>query len=107
MEEKQLTEPISQEKFKEIVQNMAAQRHLERMQAFRENGMLSFRTFIAVGRFRHVRRAIRRGHVSIYGDIYPTRPFNNRKRGPGTITYERRKVYEQYRNSAASDAGIY
>lgn len=105
MEEKKLEKPISQEEFKKVVQNMAAQRHLERMQAFRENSMLSFRTFIAVGRFRHVRRAIRRGHVSIYGDIYPTRPFNNRKRGQGTITFERRKVYEQYRNATTDNAG--
>lgn len=107
MEEKQLTKPISQEQFKVVAKNLAEQRHLERMAAFRKDGFLSFRTFIAVDRYRHVRRAIRRGHVSIYGDIYPTRPFNNRKRGPGTITYERRKVYEQFRNATGSSTGIY
>lgn len=95
--EKQLTNPISQEEFHELVKSLAEQRHQERMKAFREDGFLSFRTFYAVGKFRHVRRAIRRGHVSIYGDIYPNRPFNNRKRGPGTITYERRKIHEQFR----------
>ena len=99
MEEKQLTKPISEEKFREVASNLAQQRHEERLKAFRETGFLSFRTYYAVGRFRHVRRAIRRGHVSIYGDIYPTRPFNNRKRGPGTPTYERRKIYEQLRNA--------
>lgn len=99
MEEKKLTEPMSLEEFREVAGNMAAQRHLERMVAFRENGLLSFRTFVSVGKFRHVRRAVRRGHVSIYGDIYPKRPFNNRKRGPGTITYERRKIYEQLGNA--------
>lgn len=105
MEEKQLTKPISQEEFKEVASSMAEQRHLERIQDFKKNGTLSFRTFIAVNRFRHVRRAIRRGHVSIYGDIFPKRPFNNRKRGPGTITYERRKVYEQLRNAASRKSG--
>lgn len=102
MEEKQLTKPISQEKFRELAAQMAQQKHDERMKAFREEGFLSLRNFIAVQRFRSVRRAIRRGHVSIYGDIYPRRPFNNRKRGPGTITYERRKVYEQFRNTDAA-----
>lgn len=100
MEEKKLlTKPISQEAFREAARNLAQQKHEERLKAFRETGFLSFRTFYAVSRFRHVRRAIRRGHVSIYGDIYPTRPFSNRKRGPGTPTYERRKVYEQFRNA--------
>ena len=97
--EKQLTKPISQEEFKEVAKNLAEQRHYERMKAFRDTGFLSFRTFYAVSKFRHVRRAIRRGHLSIYGDIYPNRPFNNRKRGPGTITYERRKVHEQFRKA--------
>ena len=95
--EKQLTKPISEKEFHEVAKNLAEQRHQERMKAFRETGFLSFRTFYAVSKFRHVRRAIRRGHVSIYGDIYPDRPFNNRKRGPGTITYERRKIHEQFR----------
>jgi hypothetical protein len=99
MEEKSLTKPISQEQFKEVAANLAQQRHDERMKAFREEGFLSLRNFIAVQRYRSVRRAIRRGHVSIYGDMYPNRPFNNRRRGPGTITYERRKIYEQYRNT--------
>lgn len=103
MEEKELLEkPISQEEFREIVKKQAEARHLERMNAFRQDGFLSLRNYVAVGRFKSIRRAIRRGHVSLYGDIYPKRPFNNRKRGPGTITYERRKVYEQYRNSTGA-----
>lgn len=99
MEEKQLTKPISQEAFREVARNLAQQRHEERVKAFKETGFLSFRTYYAVGKFRHVRRAIRRGHVSIYGDIYPRRPFSNRKRGPGTATYERRRIYEQLRSA--------
>lgn len=99
MEEKRLTKPISQEEFRELARQLAEQRHQERMKAFKDGGFLSFRTFYAVSKYRSVRRAIRRGHLSIYGDIYPKRPFSNRKRGPGTITYERRKVYEQLRKA--------
>lgn len=35
-------------------------------------------TFEAVGKFKSVNRAIKRGHVSLHGVIYPKRPFNNR-----------------------------
>lgn len=34
--------------------------------------------FSAVSKFRSINRAIKRGHVSPWGDIYPKRPFNNR-----------------------------
>lgn len=35
-------------------------------------------TFEAVRKFKSVNRAIKRGHVSLHGVIYPKRPFNNR-----------------------------
>ena len=100
MEEKKiLTKPISQEEFREVATSLADQRHEERVKEFKNYGILSLRNYICVQRYRHIRRAIRRGHVSLYGDMYPRRPFNNRHRGPGTITYERRRVYEQFRNA--------
>ena len=37
----------------------------------------------SVNTVRSVRRAIRRGNMSIYGTIYPRRVSNNRKRTPG------------------------
>lgn len=97
-EEKELIEPVSLEEANKTFSEMAYQKMHERMKDFRENGTLSLTTYIAVGRFKSIRRAIRRGHVSLSGVIYPKRPFNNRKRGPGSITYERRKLYEQFRD---------
>ena len=97
MEEKQLTKPISEEEFREKARELATQRHLARVAAFQEDGTLSLRTFAAVSRYRSVRRAIRRGHVSLYGDIYPNRPFSNRKRKKGTATYDRRMIHGQLR----------
>lgn len=38
----------------------------------------SLRTFEGVHRFKSVRRAMRRGHVTTEGIIMPKRPFNNR-----------------------------
>lgn len=49
-------------------------------------------TFSAVNKYRSVRRAFRRGHVDIYGRIYPKRPFNNRK---SFSNIRRQKVYER------------
>lgn len=43
----------------------------------------SLRIFEAVRKFKSVRRAIRRGHVSPIGEPYPNRPFNNRKSSKG------------------------
>lgn len=43
----------------------------------------SLRIFEAVRKFKSVRRAIRRGHVSPIGEPYPNRPFNNRKPSTG------------------------
>lgn len=43
----------------------------------REIDYLYLATYEGVSRFKSVRRAIRRGHVSPYGGIYPKRPFSN------------------------------
>lgn len=96
MEEKEVIAPVSQEEAKKAFAEMAENKHKERVKEFKESGTLFLQQFMATQRFRSVRRAIRRGHVSMSGVIYPRRPFNNRKAKPGTITYERRKVYEQY-----------
>ena len=99
MEEKKpiLTEPISEEEFKEKAQELAMQKHLSRVADFKDKGILSLRTFEGVKKFKSIRRAIRRGKVSLYGDVYPNRPFSNRKRGKNTATYNRRIVHGQLR----------
>jgi len=48
--------------------------------------------FDSVKRFRSVKRAMRRGHVSPIGVIYPSRPFNNRKPTPGRSFNEKKKL---------------
>ena len=34
--------------------------------------------YSGINKFRSIKRAIRRGLISPFGDIYPKRPFNNR-----------------------------
>lgn len=53
-------------------------------------------TYEAVGKFKSVRRAIRRGLVSPYGVVYPKRPFGNTNTKMNRI---KREIYEQLKNS--------
>ena len=39
---------------------------------------LNLKIFTGVSRFKSIKRAFKRGHVSPYGEVYPRRPFNNR-----------------------------
>lgn len=52
----------------------------------------SLRLFEAVRRFKSVKRAIKRGNISAIGEIYPRRPFNNRKPTRGRSTNETKKM---------------
>ena len=92
---KELTQPIPEEKFKEQIHEAAIANHQKVLDDFKY-GILHLRDYSGVKKFKSIRRAIRRGHVSIYGDVYPRRPFNNKKRGPGNITYTKRRLYEQF-----------
>lgn len=60
---------------------------------------LTLSRFEAVSKFKSVNRAWRRGHISIYGFIYPNRPFNNRssKRGTRLFNELRKSIYGQLR----------
>ena len=67
-----------------------------------EKGILHLKTYDAVSKFKSIRRAIKRGLVSIDGFIFPKRPFNNkantckRKNHHSRSINERKKmIYEQ------------
>jgi hypothetical protein len=61
---------------------------------------LSLFSYIGIAKFKSIRRAIRRGHVSTTGAIYPKRPFSNRKPTEGRSVNERKKViYGKLKNS--------
>ena len=65
---------------------------------FYERGILHLRTYEAVSRFKSVRRAIRRGYISLDGVIYPKRPFNNVKHKKGSLNDEKKRIYEQLKH---------
>lgn len=69
-----------------------------------DKGILHLSTYEAVGKFKSIRRAIKRGHVSPLGFEYPKRPFSNkannckRKGHHSRNTNElKKRIYEQFK----------
>lgn len=65
--------------------------------------MLYLAVYSAVGKYKSIRRAIRRGHVTSWGGEVPKRPFNNRKRTSGRkLQISKEKIYGElkYRSQA-------
>ena len=93
MEEQKLVERplMSEGEFKDYMEK----NRVDIVGDFYERGILHLRTYEAVGRFKSVRRAIRRGHISLDGVIYPKRPFNNAKHKKGSLNDEKKRIYEQ------------
>lgn len=56
--------------------------------------------FSAVSKSKSVKRAWRRGHISILGAIYPRRPFNNRttKENSRPFNELKKNIYGQLKN---------
>lgn len=98
MEEQKLTErPLMGEKeFKDYLNS----NKVDPVKDFYENGTLYLRTYEAVNKFKSVRRAIRKGHVSLDGTIYPKRPFNNAKHKKGSLNDMKKRIYEQFKCKA-------
>jgi hypothetical protein len=102
MEEKKLVERplMSEEEFKDYLQ----ENRVNPIDEFQNNNTLFFTTYESVNRFKSVRRAIRRGLVSLYGAIIPKRPFHNKantckRKGHHSRTMNERKkvIYEQFK----------
>lgn len=56
-------------------------------------------SFEGVRKYKSVKRAIKRGHVTRYGFLIPTRPFNNRKPTRGRkLNEEKKRVYAQMKD---------
>lgn len=94
-EQKTIERPLmSEEEFKDYMEK----NRVDIVGDFYERGILHLITFEAVKRFKSVRRAIRRGHVSLDGFIYPKRPFNNAKHGKNSLNDRKKKIYEQLKH---------
>ena len=96
MEEQKLVERplMGEEEFKDYLKD----NKVDIEKDFYENNILHLRTYDAVKRFKSVRRAIRRGHISLDGVIYPKRPFNNVKHKKGSLNDKKKRIYEQLKH---------
>lgn len=91
-EQKLVERPLmGEEEFKDYLKD----NRVDIVKDFYENNILHLRTHEAVKRFKSVRRAIKRGHISLDGVIYPKRPFNNAKHKKGSLNDEKKRIYEQ------------
>ena len=94
-EQKTIERPLmNEEEFKDYMKN----NRVDIVGDFYERGILHLRTYEAISRFKSVRRAIRRGHVSLEGFIYPKRPFNNAKHGKNSLNGRKKMIYEQLKH---------
>lgn len=102
MEEQKLVERplMSEGEFKDYMEK----NRVDIVGDFYERGILHLRTYEAVSRFKSVRRAIRRGHISLDGVIYPKRPFNNAKHKKGSLNDEKKRIYEQLKHRQRKSA---
>ena len=85
---------MSEEEFKDYMEK----NRVDIVGDFYEKSILHIRTYEAVSKFKSVRRAIKRGHVSLDGLIYPKRPFNNAKHGKNSLNDRKKKIYEQLKH---------
>lgn len=92
-----LVKPVSEEKFKEKVKEMVKYNETIILEDF-EKGILHLKDYSGVKKFKSIRRAIKRGHVSIFGEVYPKRPFKNIESPKGSITYNKKRMYEQLKH---------
>ena len=102
MKEQKLVERplMGEEGFKDYLKD----NRVDIVKDFYENNILHLRTHEAVKRFKSVRRAIRRGYVSLDGVIYPKRPFNNAKHKKGSLNDEKKRIYEQLKHRQRKSA---
>lgn len=96
MEEQKLVERtlMGEEEFKDYLKD----NRVDIIKDFYENNILHLRTYEAIKRFKSVRRAIKRGHISLDRIIYPKRPFNNAKHKKGSLNDEKKRIYEQLKH---------
>ena len=94
-EQKTVERPLmSEEEFKDYIKK----NRVDIVGDFYERGILHLRTYEAVSRFKSVGRAIRRGHISLDGFIYPKRPFNNAKHSKNSLNDRKKMIYEQLKH---------
>lgn len=86
--------PMGEEEFKDYLEK----NRVDIVGNFYEKNILHLRTYEAVSKFKSIRRAIKKGHVSLDGFIYPKRPFNNAKHSKNSLNGRKKIIYGQLKH---------
>lgn len=105
-EQKTVERPLmNEEEFRDYIK----ENRVDTAKDFYEKNILHLSTYGAISKFKSIRRAIKRGHVSLDGIIFPKRPFSNkantckRKGHHSKAINERKKsIYEQLKHRKAA-----
>ena len=101
MEEKVIKEPTLIDPSEVTVDELTKQLHESKTnyyEDFDKDGTLHLLDYSGVHKFKSIRRAIRRGHCSIYGEVYPHRPFKNHSPKNNPINRVQRGYYQQLKH---------
>lgn len=100
----------AQERFNQAIwKNFIPQNEMDKAALIVKNGykvdeVHPLRVFDGAVEYKSAFRAIRRGHISVDGTIFPKRPFNNRKDTVGRSDNMKKKlVYGEYKQFLARD----
>ena len=87
---------MGEQEFKEYLEN----NRVDITKDFYDNNILHLRNYEGVSKFKSVRRAIKRGNLSIDGFIFPKRPFSNRKsKSINSFNNKRKMIYERLKET--------
>lgn len=94
MEEKKFTSPMRLDLAADRI-HQVAKNNREKLEEDFKVEIIHLVNYSGVGKFKSIRRAIRRGHVSVFGEIYPHRPFKNISSERCTLNFMQKRYYEQ------------
>lgn len=87
---------MGEQEFKEYLEN----NRVDITKDFYDNNILHLKSYEGISKFKSVRRAIKRGNLSIDGFIFPKRPFNNRKsKSINSFNNKRKMIYERLKET--------
>ena len=94
-EQKAVERPLmGEEEFKKYMED----NRIDVVRDFYERNILHLRTYDAVSKFKSIRRAIKRGYVSLDGIVFPKRPFNNARHHKNSLNNRKKEIYEQLKH---------
>ena len=94
MEQKKFTSPMELDLATDKIHKVA-KNNREKLEEDFNAGILHLVDYSGVRKFKSIRRAIKRGHVSVFGEVYPHRPFKNISSKRGYLHFMQKSYYEQ------------